>query len=91
MYKRQEQGDPVIRGVGMFDWKEKSFSALGSIKEGDKIRLCLPPDFEVVDEVRGNAEKIHQNEIPEPDALLMLSLIHILQSRCHTYVLITIR
>lgn len=71
----REQGDPVIRGVGMFDWKEKSFSALGSIKEGDKIRLCLPPDFEVVDEVRGNAEKIHQNEIPEPDALLMFSCV----------------
>lgn len=71
----REKGDPVIRGVGMFDWKEKSFSALGSIKEGDKIRLCLPPDFEVVDEVRENAEKIQQNEVPEPDALLMFSCV----------------
>jgi hypothetical protein len=48
---------------------------LGSIKEGDKIRLTLPPDFDVVEEVRINAERIKKEEMPEADALLMFSCI----------------
>ncbi len=70
----REKGDPVIRGVGIFNWKEKSFSSLGSIREGDRIRLCLPPDFEVVDDVRENAEKVRE-EISKADALLMFSCV----------------
>lgn len=70
----RDKGDPVIRGVGLFNWKDKSFSSLGSIREGDKIRFCLPPDFEVVDEVKENAEKI-QKEISGTDALLMFSCV----------------
>lgn len=71
----REQGDPVIRGVGVFNWKDKSFSTLGSIREGDRIRLTLPPDFEVVEEVSRNAEKIKRDEMPEADALLMFSCV----------------
>jgi hypothetical protein len=71
----REKGEPVIRGVGMFNWKDKSFSALGSIREGDKMRLCLPPDFEVVEEVRKNAEEINQREMPDAEALLMFSCV----------------
>src|SRR5690606_9169668 len=41
----REKGDPVLRGVGVFNWKDKSISTLGIIREGDKIRLTLPPDF----------------------------------------------
>ena len=70
----REKGDPVIRGVGIFNWKEKSFSSLGPIREGDKMRFCLPPDFEVVDEVRETAEKV-QREISHADALLMFSCV----------------
>lgn len=68
-------GTPVIRGVGAFNWKDKSVSVLGSIHEGDKVRFTLPPDFEVIEEVKFNAEKIQQNEMPEADALLMFSCI----------------
>jgi hypothetical protein len=71
----REKGDSVIRGVGVFNWKEKSFSTLGVIREGEKIRLTLPPDFEVVEEVSRNAERIKQNEMPDADALLMFSCI----------------
>ena len=68
-------GTPVIRGVGMFNWKDKSISVLGSIHEGDKVSFTLPPDFEVIEEVKFNAEKIQQNEMPVADALLMFSCI----------------
>ncbi len=71
----RDKGDPVIRGVGMFNWKTKSFHVLGNIHEGEKIRLTLPPDFEVIEEVKKNAEKIKQEELPEADALLMFSCV----------------
>ena len=71
----RDKGDPVLRGAGLFDWKNKSIYLLGSIKEGDKVRLTLPPDFEVVEEVSKNAERIKQEEMPEADALLMFSCI----------------
>jgi len=71
----REKGDPVLRGAGMFNWKDKSIALLGSIQEGDKIRLTLPPDFEVMEEVSKNAERIKQEELTEVDALLMFSCI----------------
>ncbi len=71
----RDKGAPVIRGVGMFNWNDKSVSILGSIHEGDKVRFTLPPDFEVIEEVKFNAEKIRHDEMPEADALLMFSCI----------------
>lgn len=69
----QEHSDPVLRGAGVFDWKNKAICFLGSINEGNKIRLTLPPDFEVIEEVSKNAQQIKQTEISDPDALLMFS------------------
>lgn len=71
----RDKGAAVIRGVGTFNWGDKSVAILGSIHEGDKVRFTLPPDFEVVEEVRINAEKIQHDEMPEADALLMFSCI----------------
>jgi hypothetical protein len=71
----RDKGDPVLRGLGVFDWKNKSFSSLGDIHEGDKIRLTIPPDFEVIEKVKNNADKIKQDEHLEADALLMFSCI----------------
>lgn len=71
----RDKGDPVLRGVGVFNWKNNSIFILGSIKEGDKVRLTLPPDFEVVEEVSKSAEKIKQEEMPDAEALLMFSCI----------------
>jgi hypothetical protein len=71
----RDKGDPVMRGVGLFNWEDKSFSTLGLVQEGDQIRLTLPPDFEVIDEVHRNAEKIKAEEIAEADALLMFSCV----------------
>ncbi len=71
----REVGDPVVRGTGVFNWKDKSFMVLGSIKDGDKIRLTLEPDFEVIEEVRKNAERLSQGEMKDVDALIMFSCI----------------
>lgn len=71
----RDKGDPVLRGVGLFNWKNKSIFILGNIKEGDKVRMTLPPDFEIINEVHRSAEKIKQEEVPNADALLMFSCI----------------
>jgi len=71
----REKGDPVLRSSGVFNWSTKSIAINGSIKEGDKIRLTLPPDFEILEVVSKNAEKMKQSEIPNPDALLMFSCV----------------
>ncbi len=71
----RNKGEPVLRSVGFFDWKNKSVSVLASIKEGDKVRLTLPPDFEIIEEVSSNAAKAKQEEIPDAEALLMFSCI----------------
>jgi hypothetical protein len=70
----REKGDPVIRGVGMFNLKDNSFSSLGNIRVGDKIRLTLPPDFELIEEVGNNAVKV-QREIDDAGALVMFSCV----------------
>jgi len=71
----RDKGDPVLRGVGLFNWTNKSIFILGNIKEGDKIRLTIPPDFEIINEVHQNAENIKQEEMPYADALLMFSCV----------------
>jgi len=71
----REKGEPILRSVGAFNWKDKSIFILASINEGDKVRFTLPPDFEIVEEVISNAEKMKQDEMPLPEALLMFSCI----------------
>jgi hypothetical protein len=69
----REKGEPVLRSSGIFNLKEKSIYFPGGIKEGDKVRLTLPPDFEVIKEVSSIAETMKQTEIPIADALLIFS------------------
>jgi hypothetical protein len=71
----RDTGDPVLRGVGLLNWKEKSMFILGNIQNGDKVRLTIPPDFEIIDEIKCNVEKVKMEEMPEADALLMFSCV----------------
>jgi len=69
----RDKGEPVLRGVGVFNWMERSFSILGRIREGDKVKMTLPPDFEVMEEETRDAERIRDTVIPDPDALLVFN------------------
>lgn len=71
----REKGAPIIRSSMGFNFDKKSMSVSGSVKEGDKIRLTLPPDFEIVEEVSNKARRFRNQEMPEADALLMFSCI----------------
>jgi hypothetical protein len=69
------KGNAVMRSSGIFNWKNKSIAINASIKEGDKIRLTLPPDFEVIEEVSRLAQEVKSSTFPEADALLMFSCV----------------
>ena len=71
----RDTGHPVLRSSGVFNMENKSLVINGSIKEGDKIRLTLPPDFEVIEDVRKSAAMVKQTDMPDPDALLMFSCV----------------
>ncbi len=72
---QRPKGNSVLRSSGIFNWKNKSIAINGSIKEGDKIRLTLPPDFEVVEQVSRLAQEVKNSTLPEADALLMFSCV----------------
>lgn len=67
------QGEPVLRGVGVFNWKDRSLSMLGQVKTGDKVRMTLPPDFEILEEEARAASIIKEREIPDPDAVVVFN------------------
>lgn len=71
----KEKGEPLIRSSMGLNWDNKGLAVSGRVKVGDRIRLTLPPDFEVIEEVSADAKKIHSAEMPEADALLMFSCI----------------
>lgn len=71
----RETGEPLIRTSMGLNWENKGMAVSGRVKEGDKIRLTLAPDFEVIEEVSADARKIKSTEIPEADAMLMFSCI----------------
>lgn len=67
--------DPVIRTASGFNQENKAIRVSGTVKENDRVRLMLPPDFEVIDELNSQALAFRSNEMAEADALLMFSCI----------------
>ena len=67
--------DPVIRTATGFNWENKAIVVTGTVQEGDRIRMMLQPDFEIIDELNGQALVFKKNEMAEADALLMFSCI----------------
>jgi hypothetical protein len=69
----REKGEPVLRGVGVFNWADRSLMMLGNVVEGDKVRMTLPPDFEVLEEESISARQVKEREIPDPDAVVVFN------------------
>ncbi len=72
---QRNEGEPVMRSSGVFNWDNRSIAITGNIKEGDRMRLTLPPDFEMIETVSKEAAQICKDELPDADALLMFSCI----------------
>jgi len=67
--------DPVIRTATGFNRENKAIRVSGAVRENDRVRLMLPPDFEVIDELNSQAQAFRENKLAEVDALLMFSCI----------------
>ncbi|HPG11742.1 MAG TPA: FIST N-terminal domain-containing protein [Chitinophagaceae bacterium] len=67
--------DPVIRSATGFNRENKAISVSGTVKENDRVRLMLPPDFEIIDELNNQALVFRKNEMVEADAMLMFSCV----------------
>ncbi len=71
----REEGEPVTRTSGYFNWDEKCISVLGDIQQGNKFRFALPPDFDIVEQVTKDAQHVKEKEFPDADALVIFSCI----------------
>lgn len=71
----REEGAPVMRSSGYFDWDSRSVFVNGHIEQGARIRFTLPPDFDIVEDVTREAQRIHDETLPDADALVMFSCI----------------
>lgn len=66
---------PVIRAAASFNQETKAIGVTGTVQEGDRIRLMLPPDFEVIDELNSQAQAFRKKEMTDAEALVMFSCI----------------
>jgi hypothetical protein len=69
---KRENKHPVMRTPMQANAQDRSIVFAGSLPEGSKVRLCLLPGFEVVEEAL-NSFANYKNEAPDADALIMFS------------------
>jgi hypothetical protein len=69
---KRENKHSVMRTPMQANPGDRSIVFAGSLPEGSKVRLCLLPGFEVVDEALKSFNE-YKNEQPEADALIMFS------------------
>ena len=70
---QREKGAPVMRPGLVVDWEDGSFYCSGAVPQGSKVRFSLPPDFEIIDEVIREVEKLKSDEMPEANAVILFS------------------
>jgi hypothetical protein len=69
---KRENKHSVMRTPMQANREDRSIVFAGSIPEGSKVRLCLLPGFEVVEEAINEFTQ-YKKEQPEADALIMFS------------------
>jgi hypothetical protein len=72
---QRKEGAPIMRPIMFLNWKDRSVMINGSVEEGAKIRLSVPPDFEVIEKVVEGSRDVKANEFPDAEALVMFTCI----------------
>ena len=68
--------EPLVRTGTWTDTDKKSVHFAGPVPEGTLFRFCQPPDFDVIDSVIDEANRVlKEGEIPEADALILFSCV----------------
>jgi hypothetical protein len=52
---------------------DRSITISGKLKEGDKVKFSLPPDFDTIEAVIEESKRLRDTELPEADALIMFN------------------
>lgn len=66
---QRDAGDPILR-VAIINREEGYFSFIGSMPEGSKVKFCLLPDLNILDETILAVNNLKNREMPEADAVL---------------------
>jgi len=75
MVMHRKKGDPIIRPVLMFNYETGSVMSNGTVEQGAKVQLSVPPDFEIIEEVKNDCKEVKNNELPEADGVIIFSCV----------------
>ena len=71
----RENGDSVIRATRFANHEDRSLICTGSVPQGSAIRFSLPPDFDSIETVVTECERIKDNAAQQAEALIMFSCV----------------
>jgi len=71
----RENGDSVIRATRFANHEDRSLICTGSVPQGSKIKFSMPPDFDSIQTVVAECERIKDNAQQQADALIMFSCV----------------
>lgn len=72
LYVKRENGNAVIRAPMLPDFEADALIFAGAVPEQARVRFCVPPSFDVVDQVVEEAGELHAR-LPDAEALLLIS------------------
>ena len=73
MVERENSDETVLKGPTNIDHEENALIMDTEMKEGEKFWFCVPPDFDIVEEIIDEAKEVKDAAGEEADALLVFS------------------
>jgi len=70
---QRENGEAVMRPGVLINWEDHSVTCSGTVPQGSKVRFSLPPDFDVIEKVIQEIEKLKETEMPVADAVIVFN------------------
>jgi hypothetical protein len=70
---QRENGSPIMRPAYGTNRDTRSVTISGKFNTGARVRFSMPPDFDTVEAVIRESQKLKQMEMPEADALIMFN------------------
>ncbi|MCS5491317.1 FIST signal transduction protein [Algoriphagus limi] len=71
----RESGNVIMKPALFLNPSDQSIMIGGHVKEGDKFRFSLPPDFDVIDKVIESTRTYKEEKMPDSDVLLVFSCV----------------
>lgn len=68
-------GNAIMKPALLLNADDQSIMIGGAVKEGDRFRFSLPPDFDVIEKVIESTRIIKEQEMPDSDVLFVFSCV----------------